>query len=292
MVHNLTLCLHKVAGTLDEFIDIAGDIFPYAAIILAFIGLVKVAYYTIRTWRSTGRLMGFLSCNASPRYSASITGNHTGNNEIWVFDNSEKQSAFTIGWFRPRIYLSSALVENHTPRELDIIVRHELGHRMRRDPLRQFLWSLLAELCWFIPIIRARVERMKVGAEIACDAYAALQGYSATEIAGTLVDIAGGISSAPSPKPAYNSIADQLELRVHALLGNNPWLLIRRPVGALVISILMIITLLSGGGSTWAKASDPGGIDATLKHIAADCASGGGGTVLGIRCPHCGRQEK
>ena len=291
MVHNLTICLHKAAGIFGEIIDISAVIFPYLAIALMFISITRVAYYTVRTLRSTTKLMSFLRRNALPTTVSSITGSPDGNDRVHVFTDARNQSAFTLGCLHPRVYLSSAMIGSHNQRELDIIIQHEFGHRMRRDPLCQFLWNLLSEFLWFIPIIKARVERIKISAEMACDAYAERQGHSPTAIANILVDIAGSANGGFFPKPACNSISDQLELRVHALLGNNPWSLMRRSFGALLISILMIMTLMSAGSMAWAKAADPDGIDTTLRNVAAGCTSGRisgeADMVFGIPCPHC-----
>lgn len=57
---------------------------------------------------------------------------------------TELPLAFTSGFLRPRVYLTTGLVEKLTAQERDIIERHELAHAKRFDPLFKYLFSLFA----------------------------------------------------------------------------------------------------------------------------------------------------
>jgi Zn-dependent protease with chaperone function len=58
--------------------------------------------------------------------------------------DSDKPHAFTAGLFNPRSYISSGLREQISARSLTVVQQHELAHLRRRDPLRKYLFSLLA----------------------------------------------------------------------------------------------------------------------------------------------------
>ncbi len=52
--------------------------------------------------------------------------------------------AFTSGFLRPKVYLTTGLVETLNRQERDIIERHELAHAGHFDPLLKYLFSLFA----------------------------------------------------------------------------------------------------------------------------------------------------
>lgn len=57
--------------------------------------------------------------------------------------------AFSAGLFRPRIYLSTALLRRVSSSELEATLLHEIAHRRARDPLRCWLVELIVWSLWF-----------------------------------------------------------------------------------------------------------------------------------------------
>lgn len=57
--------------------------------------------------------------------------------------------AFSAGLFRPRIYVSTALLRRVSASELEATLLHELAHVRRRDPLRCWLVELVVWSLWF-----------------------------------------------------------------------------------------------------------------------------------------------
>ena len=72
---------------------------------------------------------------------------------------------FILGIVKPRIYLSSALVEN----ELDYIVAHEMAHLRRKDYLWKPFGYLLLCVYWFNPLCWIAYIMLCKDIEIACD---------------------------------------------------------------------------------------------------------------------------
>lgn len=81
--------------------------------------------------------------------------------------------AFTAGLIRPRIYLSQGVRQLVTDDELEAVLRHELHHLRRRDPLRFFLWRLLLPLQPLLPAMRTLENRAHLAAELAADRFTA-----------------------------------------------------------------------------------------------------------------------
>lgn len=58
--------------------------------------------------------------------------------------DADEPMAFTAGYIKPRCYMTSALRNQLTAEECAIIELHEYGHAQRLDPLKKWLFQLLA----------------------------------------------------------------------------------------------------------------------------------------------------
>src|SRR2546421_8523116 len=68
--------------------------------------------------------------------------------------------AVTHGLRRPRILLSTGLVEALDAAELTAVLVHERHHLWRWDPLRLLAARLLAGYGWFLPLLRWWGQRL------------------------------------------------------------------------------------------------------------------------------------
>ncbi|WP_312476864.1 M56 family metallopeptidase [Neobacillus sp.] len=76
------------------------------------------------------------------------------------------------GFFRPRVLLSSAYINQLTEQQLRHIFYHELAHIKRRDVGLNWLMHSLLILNWFNPILWHAYSRMREDQELACDVLA------------------------------------------------------------------------------------------------------------------------
>lgn len=81
-------------------------------------------------------------------------------------------SPTVLGFFRPRVLLSSAHINRLTEQQLRHIFYHELAHIKRRDVGFNWLMHSLLILNWFNPILWYAYVCMREDQELACDAYA------------------------------------------------------------------------------------------------------------------------
>lgn len=86
-----------------------------------------------------------------------------------VTHETERVYAFCSGLFRPQMYLSRGLLHLLTPNEIEAVVRHELHHLRRRDPLWLFLGSLGVRLASVMPILATLDHSLRVRVELAAD---------------------------------------------------------------------------------------------------------------------------
>jgi Zn-dependent protease with chaperone function len=123
--------------------------------------------------------------------------------------------AVTHGLWRPRILLSTGLLEVLDAAELTAVLVHERQHLLTRDPLRLLGARLLAGYGWFLPLLGWWMRRVALRRELAADR-AATARAGVPAVAGALLKLAG--RPAPALLVAANP-AGNLPERIAALEG-------------------------------------------------------------------------
>jgi hypothetical protein len=85
----------------------------------------------------------------------------------------DRPLAFTYGLFRPRVLLSTWMVEHLDQRELEAVLAHELAHVARRDYLVVWLATVLRDAFFYLPTSWAAYRQLQREKEPACDDLAA-----------------------------------------------------------------------------------------------------------------------
>lgn len=289
----LTICFHQILGLLYSISDKSSKVIVLVFTILFIVGLIRAFTYWVSTLKSTAILRKNLD-GISVRTSASDMSTIT-DPEIFVnvVPDDKTVTAFTLGFLKPEIYLTSGLIQKFDPDELAIVIHHESGHCARRDPLRSTIIGALSELLWFIPIIRRQADRLKIAAELACDSVAVKSGYDREDVASLLVQVAEGPNMLnPTPAPAFSSIIDQLEIRIRSLLGENILAITRIPLKIILASSLIVFSILLSSSAAITTHIDPGGLATSIQTTSEACTDGHPENDIlqqfGISCPHCG----
>ena len=149
-------------------------------------------------------------------------------------------SAFSCGFRKPKCYITSGMLTQTNSQEQEIIIKHELAHIAKLDPLKKWLFSLLA--AFYLPGIAARLKlHMTLAMEQAADEAVIDDKINSVLIASTLVKVAKlNANAKTNAKPGFQQVlsqdlvanfgADVLEQRVYFLLGQlqlkpvNHWL--------------------------------------------------------------------
>lgn len=289
----LTICFHQILGLLYSISDKSSKVILVIFTILFIVGLIRAFTYWVSTLKSTAILRKNLD-GISVRTSASDMSTIT-DPEIFVnvVPDEKTVTAFTLGFLKPEIYLTSGLIQKFDPDELAIVIHHESGHCARRDPLRSTIIDALSELLWFIPFVGKHSDRLKIAAELACDTVAVENGYARNIVAGLLLKVAKGPNMFnPTPTPAFSSIMDQLEIRVRSLLGENILAVTRIPLKIILASSLIVFSILLSSSAAITTHIDPGGLATSIQTTSEACTDGHPENDIlqqfGISCPHCG----
>jgi len=99
---------------------------------------------------------------------------------------SSRPFAVTVGWFRPSVLVSTALLERLTPAQVEIVIAHERAHAGRRDALAVTIARLLA-LAHFPAVRRQILADLTLACEQACDEAAARECGDRVLVAETIV---------------------------------------------------------------------------------------------------------
>ncbi|HXA61071.1 MAG TPA: M56 family metallopeptidase [Streptosporangiaceae bacterium] len=154
---------------------------------------------------------------------------------------ASEPTAFCIGGLRRRLYVSRGLIQTLRSDELDAVLLHEAYHRHRFDPIRRAMARSLADIFFFLPVVRWWSDWQIERSELAADR-AVLKRLGPRPLAGALWVV--GQSASPIPAVAFSGAA---EVRAAQLLGATP---IRRypPIPVLTasaIGLMMSVALMS-----------------------------------------------
>ncbi|MBI5047903.1 MAG: M56 family metallopeptidase [Deltaproteobacteria bacterium] len=121
--------------------------------------------------------------------------------DIMIIRDDKLKTAFTHGFFNPKIYISRGLINSLDSSEFQAVYLHELHHKNRKDPLKLFILSILRDAFLYIPISRFFAEFMHSKAEAAADDAVVAKMKEPISLAGALLKIAG-FNNEIRPAPA------------------------------------------------------------------------------------------
>jgi len=181
-------------------------------------------------WRGALMRRQFEALSSSEQAGSEQAGNEQG---FRLLDASEP-AVFTLGWWRPRVFISKGLLRGCSANELAIILAHEEAHRRRRDNLRLLLGRVF---CAVLPRPwrRAVVHDLHLLCEQACD-FAAADRYGSLSVAQTLVQVGRVLRRSFVPLQGVAFDGSDLRDRVHALLSLES----RRPLSGWQVATLLV----------------------------------------------------
>jgi Zn-dependent protease with chaperone function len=144
--------------------------------------------------------------------------------------------AVVAGLHRPRIFCAEDLSGRLDEEELRAVILHEHHHQLSRAPIRIALIDAGAPVLGRREAGRAWLEGARARVEIAADSYALASGASRPALASALLKLASGAGLSVAP-----GFATASELRVRALLGEEPEIRCGRSLPALFAVALVIV---------------------------------------------------
>lgn len=162
-------CMHLIRLCLAAFVPF-DSVLHAAPISLLAAGVLLAAFRRMRAvWRSAsliGRIpWRFLECDEP----FELIARHGVEKTIRLMLGSPPVPAFTAGLLKPRIYIAEVLPQRLTPSEIEAVLLHEVCHLRRHDPLRTLAAAVVADIFFWVPMVRNTMTAIVARLEFAAD---------------------------------------------------------------------------------------------------------------------------
>lgn len=145
-----------------------------------------------------------------------IINKHNLSSDSVLIVKNTKLTAYTIGFFKPKIIVSKALAMKLSQDQLEAVVLHELYHLRSRHLFWLLLSKLVSSLFFFIPLVEHLAQQLRTEFELAADAFVVEKQKTRDHLCGSLalnIQYAGGVIPHFATSP--------IEKRVESLVGNR-----------------------------------------------------------------------
>lgn len=210
--------------------------------LILFITTISVSlalFQLIKFVVSHRRLHRFQAVETLPDNLKETMSKHDLSQTAVVVVRNNKLTAYTIGLFKPKIIVSSALIAKSSHEQLEAVVLHELHHLRSRHLLWLLLSKLISSLFFFIPLVEYLAQQLKTEFELAADAFVVEKQKTRDHLCGSLalnIQYAGGVIPHFATSP--------IEKRVESLVSNKVSL---EKIGIKQLSIsLLSLSLMLG----------------------------------------------
>nr|WP_150959937.1 M56 family metallopeptidase [Aneurinibacillus sp. XH2] len=149
--------------------------------------------------------------------------------------------ALAAGLIKPRIFVSTGLLNMLSDREMEAVLLHERHHCMRRDPLKMLVVTICRDAFGYIPLIRGLAHYYRVMKELLADRFVIQQMNTPYELGNVLLKMTK--RAAPVPRGIGVSFADTaINYRIEQIIepgGKVEAPAVRFP--AVLVSFLMLV---------------------------------------------------
>lgn len=147
-----------------------------------------------------------------------------------------RPAAFTAGFLKPRIFVTTGLVEALGANELRAVLLHEERHRRSRDPLKGLAAAFVADFLFFLPVSRVLKAAHGLATETAADDQAIAGRADPLDLASSLVKVRR------LDRAAASWFSDPAGIRIRRLLGERKD--VRAPLGRVLLSTAVLAVVV------------------------------------------------
>jgi Zn-dependent protease with chaperone function len=149
--------------------------------------------------------------------------------------------AFTMGFLKPRIFLTSGLLQLLDDPELEAVIYHEISHKKSADPFKILILSVCASVFWYIPLLKWLLNQYKIAREILADQYAIRRMGSSVELGSALLKLVKRGPAFDMPF-TYASFADtSVNYRINQILDPQAKISFKPPFSSTLISLKIVL---------------------------------------------------
>lgn len=168
---------------------------------------------------------------------------HSGGKKDFIIISNPVPMAITMGFMKPKIIISTGLINLLTDDELKAVVAHEIYHKDNRDPLKIFLLSLCASTIGYIPILKWFSHQYRIIQEVLADEFAIRKQETSMNLGSALLKMLKVGKQEKMPF-AYASFADtSVNYRIEYMLNPLKDVQWRIPLKKAFLSLVVFILL-------------------------------------------------
>ncbi|MEH7549094.1 MULTISPECIES: M56 family metallopeptidase [Bacillaceae] len=166
------------------------------------------------------------------------------NNDIVVIQDKELL-AFTFGFWKPKIVLSTILIDMLDSKELEAVIYHETSHQKYYDGLKVFVLQIISEVMWYIPLTKWSYQNYRIMVELVADEFAIKRMGSELGLGSALLKLIKNQLKIAHPAPALVHFADEtVDYRLKQLLNPQQTIPVKMQARSVIISLNMFLVIL------------------------------------------------
>ncbi len=151
--------------------------------------------------------------------------------------------SFCFGLFRPRIAITTGLVNNLSDKELEAVLLHEQVHLQNGDPAKILLGKTIAATFFFLPIFNELYRSMEAGNELIADQLTTQTQNDSRFLRGALRKIIAQPQVSLATVPAIFH-PDHIEIRVRRLVDSTTRIKFNMSYASVITSVVFVVTSL------------------------------------------------
>jgi len=176
------------------FFNKIGTLIFVEKIVLAYIGLAFLSFgFAEAIWRLLTKLKKVKHLRSQLKIIKNIKIDDLQNVNIFEADNLS--AAFTTGFLKPEIFISSGMWKMLDEEERNSVIAHEYHHAVERDPLKIIILNFLSDMFFFVPLIKYLNKKFEESMEKSADDEVKRSGVNELSLASALLKVSstGGL---------------------------------------------------------------------------------------------------
>lgn len=215
----------------------------YVLNILVFHAFVYSVWFCIRQLIHSNRFYRELLKKRDGALSLELNRQYAKGKPTIIVIHAATPMAFAMGMVKPRIILSTGLIDLLDARELQAVIYHERFHQMHGDPLKTFMLSLTSSVMWYIPILKLFRHNYKIIREVLADRYAIRQQGGSVHLGSALLKLLQCNVSTPAPLSHVSFADTSVNFRIRHILEPQTEIPLRWPFTTAIVSVQVLCIL-------------------------------------------------
>lgn len=214
-----------------------------------FLALLKITIVILKTISFKRKLI----IQTTPKIVLKLIEKHGLSEKVKVISD-KKPLAFCLGFFEPKIYLSTSLIKLMNRYELEAIILHEKYHLLKRDNISLVAVNVVKQLFLPFPVIADLLDGLIKTREVKADRYGVILLGKKQPVATAFKKLLR-FDLNNSYRLGYSSAFtnhQHFEARIHALFGRKS-VFVTFKLRSILISMLSFVILTGFFFSPWQK---------------------------------------